>query len=162
MLVLAAQLEILQAGAVTQGVVSDGKDVVGLVIGEMNLQELEALVEAFDESEAAGEQMESADAAGGNAANTVADLIVNVAGGEDGLGAAPQVRFIEASFDPPLAVTQLTVYSRIHLKILVAVVGEERVYSSNAAETPRVFEFFPNLALSTAGRFAYSRTSAPH
>jgi hypothetical protein len=37
-LVLATQFEVLQAGAVAQGVVSEGQDVVGLVVGEVELE----------------------------------------------------------------------------------------------------------------------------
>jgi hypothetical protein len=125
----------------------------------MNLQQGEASVDAFNESEFAGKQMKGADATVGNAMNAVANLVVNVAGGEDGLRAATQVGFIEAAVNPPLAVAQLAVYSCIHLKTLVAGVSEETVYSSNAPETPRVFEFFQNSDLRGAEFIAFLRPS---
>jgi hypothetical protein len=75
------------------------------------------------------------------------------------LGAVAEVCFIKAAFDPALAVAELAIYSRIHLKTLVAVMSEETAYSSNVAEMPRVFEFFENFASSVAKPFAYSRAS---
>jgi hypothetical protein len=72
---------------------------------------------------------------------------VDVAGGEHGLGAAPKIRFIEAAFDAALAFIQLSGYSRVHLKTLVAVVGEGTAYSSDAAEMRGFSSFFKILPI---------------
>ena len=55
-LVVAAQFEVLQAGAVAQGVVGEVEDVVGLVIGQMDLEQVQAVVDGVDQAELAGQE----------------------------------------------------------------------------------------------------------
>src|SRR5947209_661292 len=43
-LVLAAEFEALQAGAVAQGVVGEGEDVVGPVVGQVDLEDVQAVI----------------------------------------------------------------------------------------------------------------------
>ena len=89
--VVAAQFDVLQAGAVAQGVVGEVEDVIGLVVGQVELEQVQAVVDGVDEAELAGQEVHGADAAVADAAAAVADFIVDVAGGEHGLGAAAQV-----------------------------------------------------------------------
>ena len=84
-LVVAAQFDVLQTGAVTQGVVGDVENVVGLVIGQVDLQEVKSLVDGLDQTEVAGQGMDGADAAVGDGLCFVGDLVVNVAGRQQGL-----------------------------------------------------------------------------
>ena len=62
-LVVAAEFEVLQTGAVAQGVVGEGQDVVGLVVGEVELEQVEAAVDGVDEADLARQGVEGADAA---------------------------------------------------------------------------------------------------
>src|SRR5262249_30685703 len=87
----------------------------------------------------------------------VADFVVDVAGRKDGLGATPQVRFVEATVDPALAVVQLSVYPGVHSKTLAVGVNGETVYSSDTPENTRVFEFSSDSCLPAGEGFAYSR-----
>jgi hypothetical protein len=158
-LVLASQFQVLQTGAVAQGVVGDREDMVGLVIGQMDLEEMEALVNAVDESEPTGEEMKGAEAAVSDTPRAVADLVVQVAGGEHGLGAASEVRLVETTLNPALTLLQLSVYRRVHSKTLGTGVNGETVYSSYIPEKTRVFEFFSACQPSGRELFAYSRAS---
>jgi hypothetical protein len=54
----------------------------------MNLQQVQAPVDGVDQAEAAGEEVDGTDAADGDAAGTVGDLLVNVARSHDRLVAA--------------------------------------------------------------------------
>ena len=66
-LVVAEQLEVLDAPAAGEDVEGDVQDVVGLVIGEVPLEQVEAVVDGGDQPGAAGDQEHGADAAGGQA-----------------------------------------------------------------------------------------------
>ena len=144
-LVVAAQFDVLEAGAVAQGVVGDVEDVVGLVVGQVELEQVQALVDGVDEAELAGQGVDGADAAVGDAAGAVGDLVVDVGGGEHGSGAAAEVGFVEAAFDAALAVGQPPSYDGIHSKSLVGPGVRERVHLLKPRKTPRDFEFFANF-----------------
>ena len=65
-LVVAAQFDVVEAGAVAQGVVGEVEDVVGLVVGEVELEQVEALVDGLGEAELADQEVDGADAAVGD------------------------------------------------------------------------------------------------
>src|SRR5262249_57826378 len=110
--------------------------------------------------ELACEQVEGADAAVGDAVDAVADLIVDVAGGEHRRGATAEVGGVEATLKPALAVAEPLVYRWVHSKALASGVNGDAVYSPYTAELPRVFEFSRFSGTPTAARSAYSRPSA--
>src|SRR5262249_34996225 len=128
----------------------------------MDLEQMQPGVNPLDESEPAGEKLKGADATVRDAVGAVTDLVVNVAGGEDGLGAAAEVGLVEASLDPAVAGIELSVYSRVHSETLGVGVNGETVYSSYTPENTRVFEFFSNSCLPALERFAYSRARLRH
>src|SRR3954451_10625849 len=55
--VVAPQLDVVEAGAVAQGVVGEVEDVVTLVVGEVELEQLEPLVDGLGESEFADQEL---------------------------------------------------------------------------------------------------------
>src|SRR5207249_1242170 len=57
-LVLAAQVHVLQTGAFAQGVVGKVEDVIGLVVGQMQLQQVQPLVDGVGQSEPLGEEVQ--------------------------------------------------------------------------------------------------------
>src|SRR5262249_61459986 len=67
-LIGAAEFEVLQAGAVTQGVVGEGEDVVGLVVGEVEREQMEAAVDGVDEADLTRQGVQGAETAAGQAA----------------------------------------------------------------------------------------------
>ena len=86
--VLATQFEILQTGAVAQRVVGEVEDMIGFVVGKMELEQMEPFVDGLDESAASGQEVNGPDAAVGDAAIAEGELVVDVGGGE----ARPLVR----------------------------------------------------------------------
>ena len=78
--VVAAEFDLLQAGAVAQGVVGDVEDVVGFVIRQMQLEEMEAFVDRLDQAHTPGQGMERSDSAAADGLCFVGDFVVNVAG----------------------------------------------------------------------------------
>ena len=80
-LVVAAQLEVLEAAAAGEDVEGDVQDVVGLVIGEVPLEEVEVVVDVGDQAGPLGQQEHGADAAGGEALDALGELVVDVGGG---------------------------------------------------------------------------------
>src|SRR5262249_22445922 len=103
--------------------------------------------------------VEGTDATVADATGAVTDLEVNVAGGEHGVGATTEGGLVQTAFEVALAVVELALYLRIYLKTLVAGVIGGPDNSSKTAETPRVFEFLPEIRPSRSGGFAYSRSS---
>jgi hypothetical protein len=98
-LVVAEQLQVLQAGASTERQIGQGQHMVGLVVGHVKLEQLEASVDGLGEFEASGESVDGTDAADGEAASTLGNLVVDVGGSQDGLGAAAQVSLVEAALE---------------------------------------------------------------
>src|SRR5262249_19828493 len=75
--VVATHFDILEVAAVAQRVVSDVEHVIGFVIGEMDLEKLQSLINRVDESKLTGEGVHGADAAMDDATGTLRDLIVD-------------------------------------------------------------------------------------
>ena len=93
---------------------------VGLMVGQVQLEQLEPSIDSLGESETVSEGVDGSNASDGEPTGTFGDLIVDVAGGHDRLGAATQVGIVEASLDASLAVGQFVSYALSHLKSLVA------------------------------------------
>src|SRR6202035_2246512 len=119
-LVLAEEFQVLQARAAAQRQIGQRQHVVGFMVREMDIQQLQAPVQGVDEAEPAGQSMNEADAAAGDAAATLGDLVVNVAGSHHGLGATTQILLVQSALDPALAVGQLSSYAGFHSKSLQA------------------------------------------
>ena len=51
--VVAAQFDVLQASAVAQGIVSDVQDVIGYMVGQMDLEQRQTAVDGVDEADPA-------------------------------------------------------------------------------------------------------------
>jgi hypothetical protein len=117
-LVAAAEFQVLQTGAVAQGVVGEGQDVIGFVVGEVELQQVQAVVDGVDEAHVARQGVQGADAAAADGAGAVGDLIVDVGGGKHRPSAAVHIGLVETAPDPALAAVQLPAYLWFHLKSL--------------------------------------------
>jgi hypothetical protein len=55
--------QVLQAGAVTRGVVGEGQHVVGFVVGEMETEQAQVPVDGLDQADLPGQGMDGPDAA---------------------------------------------------------------------------------------------------
>jgi hypothetical protein len=119
-LILAAQLDVLQASAVTQGVVGEVEHVIGVVVRHREFEEVQVLVDRVDETDALRQQVEGADATMRQATGAVSELVVDVGGGEHGPLGIAEPFLVESAFDSALAVGQLLVYLGVHSKSLSA------------------------------------------
>ena len=88
------------------------------MIGEVDLQKVQALVNGRDETGPPSQSMDGADATDGHAARAVTNFIMDVAGGHNRLVTAVQVRFIQTALHTALAVSQSLVYDSFHSKSL--------------------------------------------
>ena len=100
-LVVAAQLDVLEMSAAGEDVEGDVQDMVGFVIGEMALEEMELGVDGGDQAGAPCQQEHGADAAGGEAVDALAEFVVDVAGGDHGDIAFGFGAIGDAVEDPP-------------------------------------------------------------
>ena len=119
-LVVAAQLDVLQAGAVAQGVVGEVEDVIRLVKRQMDLEQVQPVVDGVDQADLSSQRMDGADAAVGDPPAAVADLIMNVAGREHRFAAFTELGLVQAPLNATLAVIQLLSYLSVHSKSLLA------------------------------------------
>ena len=91
---------------------------IGLVVGQMELEQHEPPVNRFGETEPVGEGMYAADAAVGDTAVALADLVMDVARREHRALAAFDVELVKPAFDSALASVQLSAYLNFHSKSL--------------------------------------------
>jgi hypothetical protein len=115
---------------------------IRFVEGQMELKEMQTLIDGVDQAELAGQDVNGADAAVGNALAAVAEFVMDVARGEHGLVALVELGFVEAPGDAALAVGQFFGYSRFHSKSLAVSGVGKGCYSSNTGKTRKDFEFF--------------------
>ena len=116
--ILGTGIHVLQAGAFAQGVVGQVEDVVGLVEGAMDLQQVQAVIDGLDQAEAARQQVDRAEAAVGEAAAAVGDLVVGGGGGEHRSVGPAEVGRVETAGEAALAAVQLVSYLGVHSKSL--------------------------------------------
>ena len=106
-LVVAPQLEVFDPLAAGEDVEGDVQDVVGFVVGQMPLEEVEVGVDVVDQPDPASQQEHGADAAGAEALDAIGQLVVDVGGGHHGFvsrsGPGP---ILDAVEDPPLALVE--------------------------------------------------------
>ncbi len=100
-LIVAAQLEMLDAAAAGEEIQGDVEDMVGFVVGEVALEQVEVAVDILDEFDPLGQQEEGADAAGAEPADAVGIFVVDVTRGHHGSGPLGTGRRIESFLDPP-------------------------------------------------------------
>jgi hypothetical protein len=91
------------------------------VIGKGELQQFQASIDGVDEAEPASEGVDKSDAAAGDRAGAISNLLVNVAGGHHGLGATAQIFLVQTPLNPALAVGQFASYDPLHSKSFRAI-----------------------------------------
>ena len=97
---------MLQAGAAGQQIVSNVEHVIRLVIGHVELEQLQAHVDAIVQTKRFDDLMDQADPSGCNGPGPLSQFIVNVAGGECRTMTPAIVAFIQAPLDTFLAPDQ--------------------------------------------------------
>jgi hypothetical protein len=76
--VVAPQLDVVEAGAVAEGVVGEVEDVVTLVVREVVFEQVESFVDGLGQPELADEELDGTDAAAGDGPGLGGDFIVQV------------------------------------------------------------------------------------
>ena len=84
-LLLAELVQVLQALVAGQEVVGDVEHVVGLVVGQVDLEQVELAVDALHESAALGQEVDGSDAAAGDAAIASGKFVMDIGASEDRL-----------------------------------------------------------------------------
>jgi hypothetical protein len=97
----------------------DVQNVVGLVVGKMAFQEVEACVDIGDQSGSAGDQEHSPDAAGGESLNPISQLVLDVVGGDHGTFPLGTGTILDAAENSPLALPQFVEDISVHSKASV-------------------------------------------
>ncbi len=114
--VVAPQFEGLETGAIAEGVVGQVEDVVRFVIGQMNLQQVQGLVDGLGQTESVGEPVNGPDAAVGDgpvaARNVVGDEVI----GEDRPGGGRVPGLVESASDSGPEGAEPGAENRLHSK----------------------------------------------
>ena len=118
-LVAAQQFQVLQARSAGQQVVGDVQHVVGLVVGQMDLQQAEVAVDRLVEAQLSHQQVDGPDAAVGGGPRAIGDFVMDVRGGHHRPVASAVVVLVQPPGDPPLASFDLFSYLGIHSKTSV-------------------------------------------
>jgi hypothetical protein len=119
-LVVAQNLQVLQAGPAAEDVVGDVQHVVRFVIGQMDLEQVQCLVDGLGEFDLPCQQMHRTDAAAGNGSRAVSHVVANGAGGEHRFLAGRNAARPESFCDTALASKPLFSCSIVHSKRLLA------------------------------------------
>src|SRR5271157_2343121 len=101
--VVAPQFDVFDPLAAGQDVERDVQNVVGFVVGQMPLEDVDLRVDRADQSGLAGQQEHSADATRTEALDTIGQLVMDVGGGHHGLVALRPGPIFDAIEDSPLA-----------------------------------------------------------
>lgn len=102
--VLPPQFQVLQAAAIAQGVVGDGENVIGFVIREVQLEQVQPLVDGRRQPQSPCQPVYQADPAVGCPDVPISDFVLNVRRSEHGnREVVGKVEFVQSPFDSPLA-----------------------------------------------------------
>jgi hypothetical protein len=105
-LVVASEFEVFDAFAAGEDIEGDVQDMVGFVIGEMPLEDMEVVVDVADQTSPARQEEHGADAARGEALNAIGEFVVDVVGGNHWPFALRSGPVLDAIEDPLPALTE--------------------------------------------------------
>src|ERR1700676_4349118 len=91
---------------------------IGLVVGQMDFEEVQAAVDLLDEADLAGEHQHGTDAAIGEAVHALGDFVLGVVCREHGFEKITELGLVEPLFNLPLARLQSFAYGGFHSKSL--------------------------------------------
>jgi hypothetical protein len=111
---------VLKLSAPGYDIESEVQDMIGLVVGKMAFEEVEALIDVADQSGLAGDQEHSPDPAGGESLNPISQLVLNVVGGDHGTLLLWPGTIIDAAENSSLALPQFVEDINVHSKASVA------------------------------------------
>ena len=172
---LRRRFDVLQTGAVAQGVVGDVEHVVGFVVGQVQLEQVQASIDGVDQADPPCQQVHGPDAAAGDGPGFGRDLVMNVAGRELRFEGDRIARLVKPAFDPLLAIAEPAAENGLHLKSFRGRGAWECCYFLKHRRTPKDFRFFQptnakceqpslvqGLAQGTIGRLQISNPSCAY
>jgi hypothetical protein len=118
--VVATEFYVLKTRSLTQGVVGDIENVIGIVKREMDLEQMQMVVDGINKADLPGHGMNGADTAMDCSTRSVSDLIMNVVGSKHWLIATDVIVLVQALLNTALAGGQSLGYIRVHSKSLRA------------------------------------------
>ena len=157
-LVAAQPLEVLQTAAAGQQVVGDVEHVVRLVVGPVQFEQGELVVDRRIEPQPLHQQVDRTDPAVERRPGAVGDLVVDVAGAEHRPPAVAAVILVQAAENPPLATRDLFAYLGVHSKTSVRRVNGLVTIPIELRKPPKVFEFFHGLRQECLAEYAWLRS----
>ena len=111
---------MFQARAAAEDVVGNIEHVIGFMIGLVNLEELQPLVNLCDEPALPCEHVYGPDTARGQSLGFLGQVILDVAGREHRVRLILPLDFSEPTLVFPLATPEFLSYSLVHSKCLLA------------------------------------------
>ena len=140
--VVAPQFQVLETGAVAERVVGDVEDVVGLVIGQVNLEQVQVLVDGLGQAEPVGEHVDGPDTTVGNGSVAVGHVVGDEVIGEDGPVCGHVLGLVESALDSGLACAEPGAENRVHSKASVGSGGEGNAYFHKPRKPLRISSFW--------------------
>jgi hypothetical protein len=140
--VVAPPFEVLETGAVAERVVRDVEDVVGLVIGQMNFEQVKTFVDGLGQAESVREHVDRPDAAVGNGPVAVGHVVGDEVIGEDGPGGGRVPGLVESASDSGLARAEPGAEHRVHSKSLLRSGRMGGSYLLKPRKPPRISSFW--------------------
>jgi hypothetical protein len=129
-LVVAEPFQMLELGAAGEDVPGDVHHMVGLMVGEMALEQMQVVIDVGDQSRPACQQEHGADAAWAQSLDPITQFVVDVAGGDHGLLTLGTGSVFDTAKDSPLASSQLVQDISFHSKLSVVWDGDDMSPSS--------------------------------
>ncbi len=156
--IVATKLDVLEREPPAHHVVGDVQDVIGLVVGPVHLQKVQALVEPRDKSFAPDQLVYRSQTAVRHSLNPVRHLVGHMRPREHGVPSVQSApRSNESTLDSTLPLSQLAGYLLLHLKSRLWVFGVEWLptkYPAFQGSTPLICK---KHACSGASREGWAR-----
>src|ERR1700730_1741191 len=142
--IVATQFDVLQTITIAERVESDIEHMIGFVIALVNLENMQSAVDGVDQTNPPCQKVQGPDAAVSDAMHTIGHFVVDIAGGEHGLGGVAGLGFVEPPLDLALASVQPIPYSTFHSKPPFYSRRLEAVHLSDAEKNQEFRVFFTN------------------
>src|SRR6202789_3255334 len=105
-LIVAPQLEVLDALAAGEDIERDIQDVVGFVVREMPLEQMKVAVDLLDELDSLSQQKNGADAAGAEPPDTISVFVMDIGRGHHGNGPCGARGIVEPFLNSPSTILE--------------------------------------------------------
>jgi hypothetical protein len=124
-LVAAERLQVCQAVAAAHDVVGDVQDVVGLVVRQVDLQQVKVAVDGVDQPDPPGQQVHGTDPAAADGPRAIGHVVVDVPRRQHRPGAGLEGAGPVPAGDAALASEPLPACTVVHSKRLLACTGQK-------------------------------------